>query len=241
MTLKTLMMTAAASAFIAGGAIAQDTSATGADPNATTGMSADAPAIIPKFTSLSEMTVGDIIGENVYDPNGDTIGDIDYIVGRGDGGANAVIGIGGFLGLGEYTVALPLEDFTYDADQQMVKLDTTKEALKEQPEFDESDAESLPDETRLSDLMASADTSAPATTTEGAAATSDSATGSMTDDNTATDTPAADTATGDAATGNAATGNAATGDTATGDSGAADVNATGDAQTGENKKDDASY
>ena len=92
--------------------------------------------------------MGDIVGKNVYEADGATIGDIDYIVGS-SGAASAVIGIGGFLGLGEYTVALPLGDFTYDADQQMVKISTTKDVLKEQPEFDETDTESLPDETRL--------------------------------------------------------------------------------------------
>lgn len=150
MKLKTLMMTAAASALIAGGAIAQDTTAT-TDVDVTT---ADVAPAVPQFTSISEMTVGDIVGQNVYEPNGEKIGDIDYIIGA-DGGADAVIGIGGFLGLGEYTVALPLEEFTYDAEQQMVKLDTTKDALKEQPEFDESGAESLPDETALASLMES--------------------------------------------------------------------------------------
>lgn len=230
MTLKTFMITAAASALISSGAIAQDTPTTGTD--AATGTDTTMTPEMPAFTSISEMTVGDIIGQNVYEPNGDTIGDIDYIVGR-DGGANAVIGIGGFLGLGEYTVALPLEEFTYDADQQMVKLDTTKDALKEQPEFDESDIESLPNETRLGDLMASADTTVPADTTEGTAATYDPATSIMDDtesEATATDDATADTATDDAATD---------------DTGAADETVTEDAQTGEDamdeeKKDDAS-
>ncbi len=175
MKLKTLMMTAAVSALIAGGAIAQDTTATtGADATIGTDVVTDAPAMVPQFTAISEMTVGDMVGKKVYEPNGDTIGDIDYIIGR-DGGADAIIGIGGFLGLGEYTVALPLEEFTFDAEQQMVKLDTTKDALKEQPEFDESDAESLPDETALADLMSSADTSVAAPTTDDGAMKSDDA------------------------------------------------------------------
>ena len=190
MTLKTLMMTAAASALIAGGAIAQDTSTTD-----TTGVDAtvtDVAPAAPQFTSIGEMTVGDLVGQNVYEPNGKTIGDIDYIIGA-DGGADAVVGIGGFLGLGEYTVALPLEEFTFDAESQMVKLDTTKDALKQQPEFDESEAESLPDETPLADLMASADTSADTSVTtstadDGAMKTdSDMAEDAATTDDAATD------------------------------------------------------
>ncbi|MCQ0091065.1 PRC-barrel domain-containing protein [Roseovarius sp. M141] len=158
MKLKTLMMSAAISALIAGSAVAQTetTDTTAADGTVAATGDTDAAVIAPQFTSISEMTVGDLVGQNVYEPNGETIGDIDYVVGR-DGGALAVIGIGGFLGLGEYTVGLPLSDFTYDASQQMVTLDTTKEALKEQVEFDESDVESLPDETPLASLIASAD------------------------------------------------------------------------------------
>ncbi|MFX0545326.1 hypothetical protein ACEWPL_007230 [Roseovarius sp. S1116L3] len=202
MTLKTLMMTAAASALIAGGAIAQDTATTDTDTTVGTEMSADAPAATPAFTSIEEMTVGDIVGQSVYEPNGDTIGDIDYVVSAGSS-ADAVIGIGGFLGLGEYTVALPLSDFTYDADQQMVKLDTTKDALKELPEFDESNAESLPDETPLADLMASSDSADPAATTGDAATSSDS----MSSDSTSSDSMSGDAAT---STEGAASGDAAT-------------------------------
>jgi hypothetical protein len=163
MALKAIMMTAAASALITGSAIAQEVPTTGTDAPMTTEMPTEAPAMEPTFISIGEMTVGDMVGQNVYEVDGDIIGDIDYIVGS-DGDARAVIGIGGILGLGEYTVALPLEGFTYDANQQMVKVSTTKDTLKEQPEFDETDAESLPDETRLSDLLANPGASAPAVT-----------------------------------------------------------------------------
>jgi hypothetical protein len=168
MALKAIMMTAAASALITGSAIAQAVPTTGTDAPTTTEMPSEVPIMEPTFASISEMTVGDIVGQNVYEVDGDIIGDIDYIIGR-DGAASAVIGIGGFLGLGEYTVALPLEGFTYDADQQMVKVNTTKDTLKEQPEFDETGAESLPDETRLSDLMANSDTSAHGDISDGVA------------------------------------------------------------------------
>jgi hypothetical protein len=176
-------MTAATSALIAGGAIAQETAPTGINSPVTTEIPADDQIMAPEFNSISEMTVGDIIGQNVYEADGDIIGDIDYVVGH-EGAAHAVIGIGGLLGLGEYTVALPLADFTYDGVQQMVKVDTTKALLKEQPEFDETDVEGLPDDTWLKDLMVSSDMSAPAPMTEEVAPMSDPTTGTMTDDAT---------------------------------------------------------
>jgi hypothetical protein len=184
-------MSAAASALVASGAFAQnattDTDATAIDGTVTGDVNATATATpAPEFTSISEMTVGDLVGQKVYETNGESIGDIDYVIGV-DGSASAIVGIGGFLGLGEYTVALPLSEFTYDAAQQMVTLDTTKDALKERPEFDESNAESLPDETPLADLVASDDTSGAASST---VSTDDSATsdeGAMSDESMESD------------------------------------------------------
>lgn len=231
MTLKKLMLTTAVSAFVATGAFAQSTTVPEADTTATT---TEAP-MAQNFMSLDEMTVGDLLGKSVYEPNGDSIGDIDYVLGN-NGSANVVIGIGGFLGLGEYTVAVPLDDLTFNADEQTVQLDTTKDALKELPEFDESDAESLPDETQLSTLMVADDTSAPAATapadsSSSMGATGDASTGAMTDDSATDTAPAADA---DAATDTAPAADAdAAADTApVADADAsADVDADADAST----------
>lgn len=168
MKLATVLMSAGLTAAIAATAIAQDadtgmqTTTDGTGMAATTDMDAGAAV---QFETLADMTVADLLGRNVYTPEGDKIGDVDYVIGQG-GTAQAVVGIGGFLGLGEYTVALPLSDFGYDAAQQMVTLNASKEALKAEPEFDEAGAESLPGETRLADLMDGADTTgdAPAQT-----------------------------------------------------------------------------
>jgi hypothetical protein len=217
MTLKTLMMSAAMSALIAGGAIAQTDTATDDAAVAT-----EDTAVAPAFTSLEEMTVGDLVGQTVYQPDGAKIGDVDYIVGDA-GGASAVIGIGGFLGLGEYTVALPLSEFNYDSAQQMVTLDTTKDALKEQAEFDETDVESLPEETPLTDLLASDDASGGDTMTDDSAADTDA---TMTDDgSTDTDATVTDDGTADTDATTTDDGSADTDATMT-DEGAADTDAT---------------
>lgn len=172
MKLKTLMMGASIAAMMAGGAYAQtaDDSMTaeqpmasetemGTDMTGTTDMNGEV-AQAPTFTSLDEMTVGDVVGFVAYDPADNRIGEVDYVVANGES-ADAVIGIGGFLGLGEYTVALPLADFELREDGMSFVLDTDKETLKEQPEFDESGVEGLPDETPVADLLP-ADEEAPA-------------------------------------------------------------------------------
>ncbi|WP_299372508.1 PRC-barrel domain-containing protein [uncultured Tateyamaria sp.] len=89
------------------------------------------------------MTVAEIIGTNVLTASDETVGEIDYVIKSADGYA-AVIGIGGFLGLGEYTVALPLEQFDRTGDGEL-RLATWSEAeLEALPEIDESELESLP-------------------------------------------------------------------------------------------------
>ncbi|QUJ76154.1 hypothetical protein KDD17_14765 [Sulfitobacter albidus] len=161
---KNLMMTAAVSAFVATGALAQTATenAPATDMNETV---ATDPKVIdtpvePEFTSIDQMTVEQVIGFEVIDGNGEDVGEIDYVL----EGPEAVIGIGGFLGLGEYTVALPLEDFELNEDYTAFVLDRTKEELEAIPEFDESGAESLPGETLISTLMSDTDNAAASST-----------------------------------------------------------------------------
>lgn len=155
MTFTKLMTSAAVVALLSGPALAQDTATDPADPGAGATYT-DPVTPAPLYSSIDEMTVGDVIGMIVYGPDGDRIGEIDYVVPHEDGYAG-VIGIGGFLGLGEYTVAIPLEDFQLAPEGASFTLDTTKETLEQTPEFDESGAESLPDETPVADLLDRAD------------------------------------------------------------------------------------
>lgn len=153
MKLKTFSMTAAVAAMIAGGALAQDTTATDTAPaNDGVVVTDDATAVAPLYTDMKEMTVGDALSMIAYDPTGERVGDIDYVI-QGVDGAEFVVGIGGFLGLGEYTVALPIEEFDLNADGTGFVIDTTKERLEQLPEFDESSAESLPDDVVIGTLI----------------------------------------------------------------------------------------
>ena len=157
MTLSKFLTSAAVAALLTGAASAQDTTtesgtgtATGteqstgmSDTGTGTGMTdtsgtyaeGEAAAEAPK--SIEEMTVGQVIGRSVVDPEGNTIGEIDYVIEQPEGVAG-VIGIGGFLGLGEYTVAIQMDEFEYSPEETTLMLDTDKETLKERPEFDES-------------------------------------------------------------------------------------------------------
>lgn len=98
--------------------------------------------------AFSGMVVGDLLGLTVVEADGGTIGDIDYVIKQGDSYA-AVIGVGGFLGLGEHTVAVPLQEISMAADNELKLSKWTKAELEAQPELDESAIESLEDDVPL--------------------------------------------------------------------------------------------
>ncbi|TKT42616.1 photosystem reaction center subunit H, partial [Rhizobiaceae bacterium LC148] len=75
-----------------------------------------------------------------YNPNNESIGDVNDLIIEEDGGVvAAVVGVGGFLGIGEKDVAVPMDKITMsrDAENNQVRLTTseTAEALQAAPEF----------------------------------------------------------------------------------------------------------
>lgn len=109
--------------------------------------------------ALADKTVGDVLGMDVESINGNDVGEIDYVI-EGENGVEAVVGVGGLLGLGEYTVALPLSDFTMTDDDTLM-LSLHEDELKKMPEIDEANLESLPDDMIIADAMAEAETMMP--------------------------------------------------------------------------------
>jgi sporulation protein YlmC with PRC-barrel domain len=90
--------------------------------------------------SETQMSANDYIGKAIYNGENNSIGDVNDIIIEQNGGiAAVVVGVGGFLGIGEKNVALPMSKVTMsrDAENQDVRLTTTEtaEALKSAPEF----------------------------------------------------------------------------------------------------------
>ena len=77
-----------------------------------------------------------ILGKDVYNDGGDKIGEInDLIVAPNKSVSYAIVGVGGFLGVGDHEVAVPVSKFK----QQMGKIvlpGATKDALKMAPKFE---------------------------------------------------------------------------------------------------------
>ncbi|RYB97050.1 PRC-barrel domain-containing protein [Ciceribacter ferrooxidans] len=92
----------------------------------------------------TQVSANEFIGQPIYNAENENIGDInDLIIEEKGGIVAAVVGVGGFLGIGEKDVAVPMDKITitHEADSNDVKLTTmeTAEALKAAPEFQSLD------------------------------------------------------------------------------------------------------
>ncbi|QDZ02256.1 PRC-barrel domain containing protein [Nitratireductor mangrovi] len=136
---RKLLATTAIATLVSTGAIAQTTTNPApADPTVQTQPTAEVPMVVKAEGQLAS----NIIGASVYNGTGDdaeNIGDVNDIVIGPDGNIQAVvIGVGGFLGIGEKHVAIEydlVEWAEIDGDRWLV-VETTADALKAQEEFD---------------------------------------------------------------------------------------------------------
>jgi sporulation protein YlmC with PRC-barrel domain len=98
-----------------------------ADDTTQTEAATTAPA-----TSVDAET---LIGRNIVNPAGETIGEIESVVIDQDGTVrHVIVGVGGFLGVGERNVALPWESLTISDNGETVVAAATKEQLEAMPE-----------------------------------------------------------------------------------------------------------
>lgn len=92
-------------------------------------------------TELREVAMGwsakkQILGENVYNNIGEKVGEInDLIVTPNKALSYAIVGVGGFLGVGEHEIAVPVGQLKQQ-EGKIVLPGATKEALKAAPKFE---------------------------------------------------------------------------------------------------------
>jgi len=87
--------------------------------------------------SNSPVKASSIIGTDVINPTGESLGDIKEVVIDPSSGkvAYAVVSFGGFLGLGEKLFAIPFSSFKYNAAENQYVLDVSKKRLEAAPGF----------------------------------------------------------------------------------------------------------
>jgi len=90
--------------------------------------------------AASATQVDRLVGKTVENPDGDNVGDIEAVYVKPDGQVDSVIlGVGGFLGIGEHEVALKWNALTVSPDGKKITTTMTKEQLKELPEYEYKD------------------------------------------------------------------------------------------------------
>lgn len=164
--IRTLLATTALAAFLASGAVAQDAANRSGPAKAASPVTKQAPS--GYFSAAPEQILAStVLGKTVYtgaDEQGEAIGDINDVVINADGGAEAlVIGVGGFLGLGEKDVAVGFDRVSFsDRDgQRIIVVSATKEDLEAAPEFErgammDGSMATLPEGTNAEDKKADA-------------------------------------------------------------------------------------
>lgn len=187
--IRTLLATTAIATLLTAGVVAQDAT-TPADPNAAP--ATEAPATDPATPAPADATAAEttveaptsilatgytvtdkdnlateIIGKQVYSSeaaDAEHIGDVNNLV-IGDNGqvAAVVIGVGGFLGIGEKNVAVNYSELQWvvaDDNTERFVLPTSKEALEAAPDFRAEDQTPPPDAAPADNNAAPADNNA---------------------------------------------------------------------------------
>uniref|UniRef100_UPI0013C4D237 PRC-barrel domain-containing protein n=1 Tax=Desertibaculum subflavum TaxID=2268458 RepID=UPI0013C4D237 len=84
----------------------------------------------------SQVEADKLIGRDIQNTQNETIGEIESVLlGSGGKAETVVVGVGGFLGMGEKNVALKWSDLNVSQNGEKVTVAMTKEQLKSLPEF----------------------------------------------------------------------------------------------------------
>jgi len=173
--IRTLLASTALATLVATSAFAQQDPAPAAAPAPAATAQPAAPASDQPMTKADGYLATNMIGENVYNGTGDNaenIGDVNDIVIGSEGAVKAVvIGVGGFLGIGEKSVAIEMAKLNWaeaNGDRWLVT-NVTKEQLEALPAFDRTPYDPAPAPVASNEPMAPAAT-APADGTAAAPA-----------------------------------------------------------------------
>ena len=94
----------------------------------------------PIMTDHGAMRTSKIVGSSVYNDKDQKIGSVDDLVIGPDNSLNAIVSVGGFLGMGSKMVEVPFNKLQFgntkdSSDNRVVMPGMTKEALTSMPEY----------------------------------------------------------------------------------------------------------
>src|SRR5215470_15588197 len=72
-----------------------------------------------------------VLGKTVYNDTGDSIGEVkDIIIAPDKSVSYAIVGVGGFIGVGQHDVLIPVGNFKFDSNHKLNLSGATKKALE---------------------------------------------------------------------------------------------------------------
>ena len=105
-------------------------------------------ATAPKGEKMTtgEISASELLDENVVNAANESVGDVNDVILDANGKvASIIVGVGGFLGMGEKDVALSFDKLTFARDKDnglVVSTDATKESLQAAPAYTKPDKRS---------------------------------------------------------------------------------------------------
>ena len=105
-------------------------------------------ATAPKGDKMTtgEISASELLNENVVNAANESVGDVNDVILDANGKvASIIVGVGGFLGMGEKDVALSFDKLTFARDTDnglVVSSDATKESLQAAPAYVKPDKRS---------------------------------------------------------------------------------------------------
>lgn len=122
---------------LAGTAIAQTSSPPAATPQAATPAAPGSSSVLV-VQHETEKSTAEVIGMPVFAPDGATVGKIsNLLVDQDQQVTGAILSVGGFLGIGSKTVAVPWDSLKFDekGGKQLAIVPMSSEELAKAPEF----------------------------------------------------------------------------------------------------------
>lgn len=143
-----------------------DTEAAETDAPAQEGAEGAPDDVIVRQQEPGELRVDWITDSSVRSTEGETIGDVDDLILDRDSGqlTAAILGVGGFLGIGEKKIAVSWNELQIDYDANEITMQLTREEAEAAPEYVFRDQEEPPPPQPAGDAATSMGTGAPAPT-----------------------------------------------------------------------------
>jgi len=134
-TSAAVLIAALLSAVLSANVWAEDNSMSNESAQGSNAMNQSAPQ-----SNAAEINPSEYTGKEVIDAKGDSIGKIEKLVTHNsDHAVYAVVGVGGFMGIGEKETAIPIDNLQSHGEKWQLSIGITKDLLQQRMKYEESE------------------------------------------------------------------------------------------------------